>query len=119
MPNPVAVAAKTGLGTSPPSSTLGQGSTDTYGQILFGSGATPASGAILDLTVGVGWSGGAVTPAGGTGLALLPMNAATAALGPFYASWNSPGRILTISCSVAPTASQAGTTYVLSYTITG
>lgn len=115
----VAVAAGANNGTSPPTPTLGGGSRDTNGSISFGSGSSPAAGAQVVLTSGAGWSGVGITPAGGLGTLLQPLNAATAALGPWYCGWDSAGRVLTISSTNAPAASQTATTYSLSYAVIG
>lgn len=116
--SPIHVVNGAALGTSPPAATFGPGATDMFGQVALGSGTATSAGVICTLQPGIPLNGAGAVPAAGAGISVFPMNAATAALGPFYAGWDAPGANMTISCSVAPAASQAAGTYRLSYTIT-
>lgn len=122
---PVAVAAQAGLGTTPPSPAVSAYANDANGYVGFGSGTTPAAGAILKLTF-VGWSGddgvtwtGSGASVSGPTINVFPENAATAALGPFYVSARGSDGSITIACTNAPTASQAANTYLLGYIVSG
>lgn len=115
----VAIAATAGAaaGASPPAPVLGPSSVDWRGGVTFGTGTAPTAGAMVSLKSGVAYSGAAVAQAGGLGVSVFPMNAATAALGPWYAQWDSNSRTVTFYCTVAPAASQGNATYSLSYII--
>lgn len=117
--SPIQLSAGAALGTSPPTPTFGGGATDTYGQVNFGSGTSPAAGLLFNLLSGVAWNGVGVTPQTGIFVGITPMNAATAALGPFYVIPDAAGRTLAVYSTNAPAASQAASTYRLAYAVTG
>lgn len=115
MPTAVTFTAGAALGTSPPvfqSLTFPSFQDDDHGTIQFGTGTAPTTGALVTITLGGNYSN--VLDASD---ALLPkvsaLNAVTNALGLYVSSWTS--RSFVVSCTVAPAASQANTTYVLAY----
>jgi len=109
--NPLTAAAGANAGTGPPAPVV-SGATDRRGTVTFGTGTTPAAGAMVVLTF---LSAYAAAPAT---IHLTPRNAATAALGVAYATAITANGF-TISVPTAPAASQANTTYAYSYTVEG
>lgn len=115
---PYGAAALTALGAAAPTPTVPSSASDEFGVINFGTGTGPTAGAILRLDLAVGRTGAGVVPGSGLVPILQPLNAATAALGPFWPTLDvNDGRRLTITCTVAPAASQAVTTYSIGYYI--
>lgn len=116
-----AVLVQAALGSSPPAATLSAIANDLCGFIGFGTGTSPTTGAMVKLTL-PSFSGddstifgGSAQNLGGPSIAITPENAVTAALGPFYITSRDSAGNLVINCTVAPAASQAANTYLLSY----
>lgn len=98
-----------GLGTSPPSATLGSGQAaadDNRGTVSLGTGTSPAAGALVKIN----WS---ATKGALQAPIITPGNAATAALGLYISTNDTTG--FTVSATNAPAASQAAGTYVFTY----
>lgn len=119
----MAATAGANAGTSPPAPVLSNESDDNRGDCTFGTGTTPAAGAMVTLTTSLSWSGyiGGVVVGGGVStptVIVSPLNAAAAAL-QLYASFDSLLRVVTVSAAVAPAASQANTVYSFTYHIVG
>lgn len=107
-------AAGANAGTTPPAPVLTTGSNDGAGNVTFGTGTTPASGTMVQMTFNTAW----VIPGGGAPHILVTAaNAATAALG-LYVSGMSPTGF-GVSCTTAPAASQGNTTYQFNYVVAG
>jgi hypothetical protein len=102
-------AAGANNGSSPPAPTVVAGSTDGRGSVQFGSGTTPAIGEQVVVTFSQPYGAPpVVTLSGG--------NAATSALGALYpAAVDANG--FRVRCTVAPTASQGGSTFLVQYTV--
>lgn len=98
------VAAGAALGTSPP--TVNINGSDLSSRIAFGSGTSPAAGALVTVTFTQAY-------AKAPNVLVTACNAATAALGPFYVATTTT--TATIYSTVAPTAGQASGTYELSF----
>lgn len=112
-----AVANGAAAGTSPPAPSLGNG-TDQRGAVRLGSGTATTTGTLCTLTLGASYTGidNSVLQSVGLMVRLMPLNAATDALGIYVASIAN-ARTITIGCKVAPTASQSLGTYAFTYEI--
>lgn len=119
MGSAITPTAGANAGGSPPTPTMGASSVDWRGSVNFGTGTSAAAGAQVILKTGVPWTGNSVTAVAGLQITLTPLNAATAALGPWYMTTNSDGRTFTVCCTGTPTSSQSTGTYVISYGISG
>lgn len=108
-PAPTA-AAGANAGTSPPAPVVTAGDTDMRGNITFGTGTTPAAGAMVGVTFANPW---AIAPT----VMVVPRNTATQALG-LYVTGNSVNGF-TLSCTTAPAASQGNTIYSFDYSVLG
>ena len=97
-------------GTSPPAPVVTAGDNDVKGTITFGSGATPAAGAQVNVTLHPS-SSFKGTPV----VEVTPINDATDALGVFPTNISATG--FTITAHTAPAASQPNTTYAVEYSI--
>lgn len=107
-------AAGSNAGTIPPAPVVTTGSTDDSGVITFGTGTTPAAGVMVAVTFAAAW----VIPGGGPpSIVAAPQNAATQALGIFISGVSPTG--FNISCTTAPAASQANSTYSVAYQAIG
>lgn len=106
------LAAGTNAGGSPPTPVLSSDSGDGYGSLTFGTGTAPAAGAQVVLTLGAYYNSSVDAPATVCCI-VAPLNTATGALGPWSAVCTT--HAVTFECAVAPSASQANTTYALSY----
>lgn len=105
------LAALTANGGSPPSPTFSStGGTDVRGAVLFGSGTSPSSGDQISVTFSSAYANAPV-------VAIAPQNAATEALGLYASSVSTTG--FNIAAQNAPSASQSGTTYSVSFIIVG
>lgn len=103
-------------GTSPPAPVVTAGASDTRGNITFGTGSAPGSGAQVVVTFQSPWvnqAGSNVTPF----ISVTPQNTATQALGLHVTSKSATG--FTLSCTTAPAASQPNTTYSFDFIVTG
>lgn len=109
----IAAAAGANAGSSPPSPSFGNYPNDMRGTVSFGTGSGPSAGAQITLTFGGGFSGYLAT----VPVLISPRNSATAAIGPWYASLDTTGRILTIGCTGTPTASQGASVYSVAYAV--
>lgn len=96
---------QSGAGTSPPSP-VASGTDDTRGNITFGTGTSPTTGALIRIN----WS---ANKGGIQGVSFAACNAATAALGLYVSANDATG--VTLAATNAPTASQANTVYSISY----
>lgn len=103
-------AAGANAGTSPPSPVVAVGSTDTRGQITFGTGTTPAAGAQAVITFGKAYPTGYVP-----NIQLTPTTVGAANLLEYVTSASNTG--FTISLQAAPAASQANTVYGFNYRV--
>lgn len=99
------VAVGAGAGTAPPTPVRTGG--DVYGTVTWGTGTGPTTGAQWTLTFAMPFT---VT---GARILLSCGNAATWAIQPYVSA--SSNTTFTISCGVAPTASQANTVYKVDY----
>ena len=104
-----ACAAGAAAGGTPPAPVVTK-ATDAAGIITFGTGTSPGAGDMVDVTFHRAYG---TEPF----IVLCPMNAATAALLPYLTSPASAG--FSISFQSAPAASQANTTYAVSWLIMG
>ena len=104
------MAAGANAGTTPPAPVVGTGSSDGAGNATFGTGTTPAAGAMVAVTFATAYTN---TP----GISLDPSNAATEPLGLYISAASGSG--FTVSAATAPSASQANTTYAFSYVTEG
>jgi len=103
-----AVAAGGGAGSTPPAPVLNAISTDSRGQLTWGTGTTPGTGAQVTVTF--------ARPLERTPTVVInPTNVATANLNPYGASASTTG--FTISAGVAPAGSQANSTYAIQYAV--
>lgn len=98
-------------GTGPPAPVVVAGSSDNGGGITFGTGTTPAAGAQVVVTFAASYG---VNP---PGIAIVPGNTATQALGLYLSALAGTG--FTVSCATAPAASQANTTYAFDWVTIG
>src|SRR5205823_5578693 len=104
--NAVTVAAGANAGTSPPAPVVGS-SRDLRGLVTFGTGTGPTAGAQVVVTLSRTYSAAPVS------VIVTPQNTATEALG-LYVS-NITTNSFTLSCTIAPAASQGNTIYSFSY----
>lgn len=113
----VNVTAGANAGTSPPAPVLTTLATDESGTFTCGTGTTPAAGAIAVINLSGSWSGypEALKPKA----FIQAVNVATLALGALCAAVSADAKTVTISCAVAPAASQANTVYAFSYQLFG
>jgi hypothetical protein len=107
----LAAAAGANAGGTPPAPVIVASSSDTAGNITFGTGTTPAAGAMVAVTFGTSY--GANPP----GVSIVAANAATQALGLYLSALTGGG--FTVSAANAPSASQANTTYAFSFMAIG
>ena len=105
--NASTAAAGANAGTTPPSP-VRTNCTDVAGQITFGTGGSPAAGDQVDVTF---YSAYSVAPK----VMLTPINTATQALGLFVSASSTTG--FSVSCTNAPSASQANTVYGFNYAV--
>lgn len=101
------VAAGANAGSSPPAP-VASNCGDFGGQITFGTGTSAAAGAQVQVTFSQ-FRGTAYS------INVTPTNAATAALGTWYAVKG--GSSFTICCTGTPSSSQADTTYAVDYSL--
>lgn len=113
MASATAVAAGAAAGTSPPAATLATLSDDQRGSVNVGTGTSPTTGTLVTITTDSTWNG---YNQGGPFPFLQPLNDATAAL---RLSAAFSGRTLTVTCGVAPAASQTVGTYAFAYRVEG
>jgi hypothetical protein len=107
----VAVGAALGTG-APLAATLGSNSTDSSGVINLTAGSTsPTTGVLCTLTLTGNYSSGVDGP-GAVRMTFTQVGAAAALLGVFVSAVT--GRVVTLNCTTAPTASTA---YVINYHI--
>lgn len=108
-----AVAVGAALGTGAPlAASLGSNSTDSSGTINLTAGSTsPTTGVLCTLTLTGNYSSGVDGPAV-VRVFLTQVGAAAALLGVFVSART--GRVVTINCTTAPTASTA---YTIDYHI--
>lgn len=106
----ITAAAGANAGTGPPAPVLNANARDLAGSLTFGTGTTPAAGAMVVLTL-------ASTFTNPPAVVVVASNTAAQALG-LYAAATAANQI-TISCTTAPAASQANTTYGVEYLIVG
>lgn len=99
-----AVAAGANAGTAPPTPVLVAGSNDSRGRVTFGTGTTPAAGAMVTVTFSNPFS---VAP-----YVFATQGTATGA-GAFVSNVTTTG--FTFGFTTAPTASQANTVYAFNY----
>lgn len=102
--NAPTAAAGANAGGTPPNPVL-TNCKDVSGQITFGTGTTPAAGDQVDVTFYTSYS---VAPQ----VLLMPINAATQALGLYVTSTTTGFSVL---CANAPSASQGNTVYGFNY----
>lgn len=100
-------AAGANAGTTPPAPVVGTNSRAMRGEITFGTGTTPAAGAMVTVTHGQAQPFNNVHPV------VTPINAATANLGLYISAYSKTA--FTISAANAPAASQANTIYGFVY----
>jgi hypothetical protein len=103
-------AAGAGAGASPPAPVVTTNALNHRGNITFGTGTTPAAGAMA--TVSFTGAAYASVPT----VTVNPRNSATQALG-LYVSATATGSF-TVSAATAPAASQANTVYSFDFTVT-
>lgn len=108
--NAVVLAAGANAGTGPPAPVLGTNSSDNAGSGTFGTGTTPAAGAMVAATFSAAFGS---LPA----VVLIPANAAAQALGLYVSGVGTGG--FTVSCVTAPAASQANSTYAFEWLAIG
>lgn len=102
--------AGAGAGTTPPSPVIATGSVDARGSVTGGTGTSPATGALITITFGQAYASAPV-------VTITPTNAAAAALQPYITGVSTTG--FTIALGVAPSASQANTTYGFNWQVIG
>ncbi len=100
------VAAGANAGTTPPAPALDAGSTDLKGRVRFGTGATPAAGAMVTVTFS--------NPVSSTPLVYATLSTAGGAA---VSVSNVSTTGFTINFLTAPTASQALGTYAVTYKV--
>lgn len=93
--------------TAPPVIVTGN---DFAGSVIFGSGSSPAAGAIASFTFDRAYT---LPPA----ITIAPTTSGAAGLGLYVSSVSTTG--FTVSCANAPAASQSGATYGFSYQTVG
>lgn len=108
-PTPTA-AAGANAGTTPPAPVVTSGDTDMRGNITFGTGATPAAGAMVVVTFANAWLNAPF-------VMVTPKNTATQALGLYVTGVSTTG--FTLSCTTAPAASQANTVFSFDFLAQG
>jgi hypothetical protein len=105
--------AAAGLGTTPPAIVVRADSGDGRGHITFGSGTSPATGALITVTFATPYTG-----AGNGYLPVIMIEETTAVTKLLYIHCiNQSLTGFTIACQSAPSASQANTTYGLDYLV--
>jgi hypothetical protein len=101
------VAAGANAGTTPPVPVLVAGSNDSRGRVTFGTGATPAAGAMVTVTFS--------NPYAAIPFVIVAQGTATGS-GAIYVS-NVTAAGFTVGFTTAPTASQANTVYGFNYQV--
>lgn len=104
-----ACAAGSSAGTSPPAPVVTK-ATDAAGIVTFGTGSSPSAGVVVAVTFNRSYG---TEPF----VVLSPMNGATAVLLPYVSSPSSTG--FNIAFQAVPGASQANTTYAISWIVMG
>jgi hypothetical protein len=104
----VTAAAGAGAGTSPPATVVGTSPAATMirGSVTWGTGTSTSAAAQIAVTFGSTFPSVPV-------VTFSPTTTATGTLNTFITSVGTTG--FTISCAVAPTASQGNTVYGISY----
>lgn len=102
-------AAGANAGTSPPSPIVNSGN-DTRGSISFGTGSSPAAGAMVSVSFAQPYAAAPYVIA-------IPQNAATALLGLYITGNSTTGFVA--SLAAAPAAGQANTTYAFAFLCVG
>lgn len=113
----ISVAAGANAGSTPPVPVLSNFANDERGSITCGTGTTATAGAQAVLTFSGSWSG--YTNIASPIPTVTPLNAATAAIGPWYATVSSDNRTLTLGCAGIPASSQPSNVYALGYSLSG
>jgi|SRR5215217_5791613 len=101
------VAAGANAGTTPPAPVLVAGSNDSRGRVTFGTGATPAAGAMVAVTFSNPFS---VAPY------VFATQGTATGTGAYVSNVTTTG--FTFGFTTAPTASQANTVYAFNYHVT-
>lgn len=101
-------AAGANAGTSPPAPVVAASASDRRGTLTCGTGTGPAAGALVAVTFGFAYQAAPI-------VTVVPLNAATAALGTPYITTSTTG--FTINVPNAPSAGQANTVYAFAYQV--